>query len=345
MEENNEIWVFLSHSNKDYEKVCKIRNILEENGFRPLMFFLNCLKEDEEIDSLIKREIDCRKRFIFCESENSKKSKWVQREIEYIKSKDRVYEIINIDADVDKITTDVLNFKCKSSICLCRIPQILEINKNLKEELKKWDFFVYTISWDNIMDMVDKSYILIPITKSFSQTKFFANIVEFVDSLDEKTQEKIILYGISVSGYQTYHEYVNSRAKQYILYKTQREFFDQMDFYDPMNSEYASRIVDHLVFFDTRLKKDAYIHNRALVLFGEGERLFYDDRFDLYENMRKCAYCKIREAANLGSQKANEFLKTFGNSFDIDIEQTWNEYISKQSHGGWHNYVDENIEQ
>lgn len=46
---NNEIWVFLSHSNKDYEKVRIVRNILEEHGFRPLMFFFeispncNCL--------------------------------------------------------------------------------------------------------------------------------------------------------------------------------------------------------------------------------------------------------------------------------------------------------------
>lgn len=56
MNSNNDIWVFLSHSNKDYEKVREVRNLLEEQNFRPLMFFLNCLNDDEEIDSLIKRE-------------------------------------------------------------------------------------------------------------------------------------------------------------------------------------------------------------------------------------------------------------------------------------------------
>ena len=52
--ENNEIWVFLSHSNKDFEKVRRVRDMLENQHMRPLMFFLNCLTDDEEIDNLIK---------------------------------------------------------------------------------------------------------------------------------------------------------------------------------------------------------------------------------------------------------------------------------------------------
>jgi hypothetical protein len=36
-------WIFLSHSNKDFEKVREIRNDLEQLGHRPLMFFLKCL--------------------------------------------------------------------------------------------------------------------------------------------------------------------------------------------------------------------------------------------------------------------------------------------------------------
>ena len=76
--QNDEVWIFLSHSNKDYEKVRLVRNVLEGQSLRPLMFFLHCLSDDEEIDSLIKREIDCRTRFILCDSENARASKWVQ---------------------------------------------------------------------------------------------------------------------------------------------------------------------------------------------------------------------------------------------------------------------------
>ena len=83
--DSNEIWIFLSHSNKDYEMVRQVRNLLEEHSLSPLMFFLHCLNGDDEIDSLIKRVIDCWTRFILCDSENARKSHWVRKEVEYIK--------------------------------------------------------------------------------------------------------------------------------------------------------------------------------------------------------------------------------------------------------------------
>ena len=116
MNENNEIWVFLSHSNNDYEKVIQVRDLLEKNSFRLLMFFFKCLTDDEEIDDLIKREIDSCGRFILCNSENAQKSNWVKREVEYIKSKHHVYQTIDIDAPIDIIAQEVLGFKMRSTI-------------------------------------------------------------------------------------------------------------------------------------------------------------------------------------------------------------------------------------
>lgn len=101
--DEKEIWFFLSHSNKDFEKVRKIRNYLEEKGCRPLMFFLKCLSNDDEIDELIKREIDCRMRFVICDSENARRSKWVQSEVAYIQSKDRVCEVLDLNAPEGEI--------------------------------------------------------------------------------------------------------------------------------------------------------------------------------------------------------------------------------------------------
>lgn len=75
--EDSKIFVFLSHSHHDYEKVRVVRDLLENEGFRPLMFFLKCLEKDEykELTKiLIKWEIDNRKRFILCDSENAKES-------------------------------------------------------------------------------------------------------------------------------------------------------------------------------------------------------------------------------------------------------------------------------
>ena len=59
----------------------KARNILEEQGKRPLMFFLKCLGDNDEIFELIKREIDARPRFILCKSQNTEDpSEWAQKE-------------------------------------------------------------------------------------------------------------------------------------------------------------------------------------------------------------------------------------------------------------------------
>ncbi len=79
-------WIFLSHSHQDIEIVRKIRNRLEAMGFEPLLFYLKCLNDDDEIENLIKREIDEREWFIYVDSANSRASKWVSSEREYIAS-------------------------------------------------------------------------------------------------------------------------------------------------------------------------------------------------------------------------------------------------------------------
>lgn len=143
-DDKQEIWVFLSHSNKDYEKVIKVRDLLEKNSFRPLMFFLKCLTDDDEIDDLIKREIDSRGRFILCDSENARNSDWVKREIEYIQSKQRVYQTIDIDAPVEKIAEDVLEFKKKSTVYISYTHNDEGVYDQLSSMLRKdWDFAVF----------------------------------------------------------------------------------------------------------------------------------------------------------------------------------------------------------
>jgi len=83
------ITVFLSHSSKDIQKVRQIRDILETLDYDPLLFHLKCLDDDNEnLEAFIKREIEARNIFIYCKSENSENSKWVQKELEYIKSFD-----------------------------------------------------------------------------------------------------------------------------------------------------------------------------------------------------------------------------------------------------------------
>ena len=136
-----EIWIFLSHSLEDYDKVRQVRNILEEHKLRPLMFFLKCLTDDDEIDGLIKREIDCRTRFILCDSENSRSSAWVKREVEYIESKDKPYEVVDLSKPVHELEEQLLSYSKKSSIYISYPRSCFGVARQLSHDLDKFDFF------------------------------------------------------------------------------------------------------------------------------------------------------------------------------------------------------------
>ena len=108
-------WIFISHSHLDIDIVRRIRNKLEDRGFEPLMFFLKCLNDDNEIESLIKREINEREWFIYVESDNAANSRWVKSEREYIAqlSGKKVFTIdINgdITQQIENITRQLIVF-------------------------------------------------------------------------------------------------------------------------------------------------------------------------------------------------------------------------------------------
>ena len=77
-------FLFISHSHKDMDQVRQLRNKLEEAGYEPLCFYLKALDDSEdELDDLIKREIDAREWFVYAVSENSRASEWVQKECDW----------------------------------------------------------------------------------------------------------------------------------------------------------------------------------------------------------------------------------------------------------------------
>lgn len=140
---DKEIWVFLSHSNKDYDKVRVVRNLLEEQKFRPIMFFLCCLEDDEEINDLIKREIDSRTRFILCDSENARQSNWVQKELEYIKSKERTYQTIDLSKSEEEIAKELKSYRSSAEIFISYKREDMLIAEELHTRLNKYDFFAF----------------------------------------------------------------------------------------------------------------------------------------------------------------------------------------------------------
>lgn len=97
-----EYW-FVSHSHLDIEKVRIVRNVIEETFFyEPILFFLKCLSDDNEVTDLIQREIHERVWFVYCQSANAKKSVYVQKERKYLDSliaQGHVKHKIEIDLD------------------------------------------------------------------------------------------------------------------------------------------------------------------------------------------------------------------------------------------------------
>lgn len=147
---DRDVWVFLSHSNKDYDKVRQVRNALEDYSLRPLMFFLQCLDDEEEIDSLIKREIDCRTRFLLCDSENARHSKWVQKEVEYIKSQNRICETVNLDRPMAEILSGMKDFLHRANLFISYNKELYPLAKEVYNRLGLYDFNLYIDRyWDS----------------------------------------------------------------------------------------------------------------------------------------------------------------------------------------------------
>jgi hypothetical protein len=78
--DDQKAWIFVSHASADLEKVRHVRNLLEERGASPLLFYLMALENPEEFWPIIEREITARNFFLYCESPAAELSYWVQKE-------------------------------------------------------------------------------------------------------------------------------------------------------------------------------------------------------------------------------------------------------------------------
>ena len=136
-------YVFISHSHKDIKEVRKLRNILEEQGFEPLFFYLKCLSDDDEVEGLIKREIDAREWFVYVDSPNARMSSWVQKERDYINSlgNKRVLSIslgedISTETQAKRIMRSLRVFLSYSHLDSAIVEQLQA--KFLKRDLQVW---------------------------------------------------------------------------------------------------------------------------------------------------------------------------------------------------------------
>lgn len=302
---NNEIWVFLSHSNKDYDKVREVRNLLEEQNFRPLMFFLNCLNDDDEIDSLIKREIDSRKRFILCDSPNAKSSKWVQKEVEYIKSKQRYYYTIDLDDTSDVIAQNILQFAGESTVyisCAHNDEQYYEQLKIMLQDdlgLRVFDYkkdLVVGEYWDNqLKSVIDRcqlnGYVIFLITDSFLKSQY--GIKELDHVLSKQNLNHVIFLRESCVKRPPMRSYDFAKEFTFMLLNGKFEI-DKGRFYWEF---YRERLFDGIRKGDT-----------ASLYWVAHHYYWDDDRFDNSDigGMRKAVLENLKQSIDKGYKPAKE---------------------------------------
>lgn len=107
------------------------------------MFFLKCLNDDKEVDDLIKREIDCRTRFVLCSSENARNSEWVREEVKYIKSKNRICETIDLSKNLDEIKKALNDFITKTRLFISFNHDEMDLAKMVYKHLSQYEFYVH----------------------------------------------------------------------------------------------------------------------------------------------------------------------------------------------------------
>lgn len=207
-QQNKEIWIFLSHSNEDYDKVRRVRNMLEEQELRPIMFFLKCLSDDDEIDELIKREIDCRTRFILCDSDNARNSKWVQREINYIKSQQKPYEVIDLSKSDEQILKQLKEVRRRTKLFISYARQDHDLASVIYRRLSKYDYEVF-VDFESLIggeafairikneieSAVDSGCIIALLTENGIKSQWVNKKIEYArgyDRINNVTQSSII---------------------------------------------------------------------------------------------------------------------------------------------------------
>ncbi|MBO5327985.1 MAG: toll/interleukin-1 receptor domain-containing protein [Clostridia bacterium] len=183
-------YVFVSHSHLDIETVRQVRNFLEERGLEPILFFLKSLddaaaEKKQFLRTLIYDEINAREFFLYLDSPNAQKSKWVQEEIAYVtqNSPEKVYAI-KLENGLEYLKKELEAFTKKMRVFISCAYSDGDIFTRLKEKLIKCDFRVYDadekISANGnifsaratIKDVSKEGMVIVLLTKNSIRSKF-----------------------------------------------------------------------------------------------------------------------------------------------------------------------------
>ena len=250
----NATWIFLSHSNEDYDKVTVLRDMLEELKKRPIMLYLKCMEDAryrKQLWDLLQREIDAREQFILCDSENARNSVWVQEEVRYIKSKGRKYQTIHIDAFPELIRNNVYDFVNRDRVFISYSRHDFQVAKALSVALQERGYSVFfdlnTIRGGDFSAQINheigeskrRGYQICLLSRAYCQSTYC--MAELNRILSTTNGDWLLLIQLDNIPSEEYPESINGRP-----------VFD-------ISKEYCGAWVDHIVSLFVRMEKN---HNK-----------------------------------------------------------------------------------
>ena len=186
-------YVFLSHSHNDIREVREVRNLLEECGFEPILFYLRSLddlngKNEQLLKKLIYDEIDAREFFIYLDSENARSSKWVKDEFAHVQNTapDKVREV-NLETDKEAILRQVRRIITRMRIYLSYSRADKALALKIKAGLLAHDYRVYTdedlrpgadLLNTTLAAIAESGTVLLLLTKSSARSPFVQKELE-----------------------------------------------------------------------------------------------------------------------------------------------------------------------
>jgi hypothetical protein len=205
-------WVFVSHSHKDLAKVRLIRDALENEGFKPLLFYLKCLEADSALlPNLLRREIEARTWFLLCDSLHSRSSDWVQQEREIVRHlEDKVYEEVDLDSEGDlesflqRVKEKARRLSRRATVFISYSQKDGEIARRIADRLRREEYQVFDVhslhsgqDWAaEITSAIDEAarrgFVLVLLSKSAAESRFVQQEVQYAFSIKSAVVPVII---------------------------------------------------------------------------------------------------------------------------------------------------------
>lgn len=322
MSENNGGWVFISHSHQDIALVRRIRNHLESIGMEPLMFYLKCLSDDDEIEELIKREIDEREWFIFADSPKARVSRWVQTEREYIETQEgKKIFTIDLEDSLESQLRQLDHVARQMKVFISYTHRDVRLYQKLKEKIVLRDMLVLSdediLAGANYVDVISENleeasrngFVILLITEHTANSEFIRSEIEKAATYRGKiipvfagkaTLPETLLPVIGdIQGYTIPEEPSDEDLDGLIDYMLQKVEFYDSDFRNSYGYRSAKIIhlpaismIDNLTFWDCGNLECVYIPDTVMYITSDAFENHPDILVKCSAESYAAKYCK-----------------------------------------------------